>query len=189
MVPSIVVDTETTGFPNNRGGFCARIIEVGAVVLTEDARVVSPISFFVKQDRAHLTCWQAKQAQRVHGIEVQQVLSEGLDPERAAVRFADWVAKVRERFGVHELRAYNQGFDFWFLAQKPWDLFDRTGLVHGEDIKLTARRGMKCKTGPSLSKAVSFANDAGGDIPWLSASHRAQEDARMAAMIAVYFGR
>ncbi len=189
MVPSIVLDTETTGFPNNRGGFCARIIEVGAVVLTEDARVVSPISFFVHQDRAHLTCWQAKQAQKVHGIGVETILREGLPCEEAAPRFATWVDKVRGRFGVHEVRAYNQAFDFWFLEQTPWDLFERTGLRKGEDIKDTAKRGMKCKSGPALAKAVAFANEQGGDLPWLSAAHRAQEDARMAAMVAVFFGR
>ena len=67
MTPCVVLDTETTGFPNNGGGFCARVIEVGAVVITEDARVVSPISFFVRQPRSHLTSWQAKRAMQEIG--------------------------------------------------------------------------------------------------------------------------
>ena len=45
----IVLDTETTGFPTVRGHFRARIIELGAVVITDDLRVVSPISFYVEE--------------------------------------------------------------------------------------------------------------------------------------------
>lgn len=188
MVPCVVLDTETTGFPNNGAGYCARIIEVGAVVITEDCRLVSQISFFVRQPRSHLTSWQARKAMAVHQIPVDTVLGEGLAPELAAPRFASWVLKVRERFGVEEVRAYNQPFDFWFLERSPWDFFERTGLQRGEDIKDTARRGMDCRTGPKLQRAVTFANEQGAEIPWMGAAHRAGEDARMAAMMAIHFG-
>ena len=133
MTPCVVLDTETTGFPNNGGGFCARIIEVGAVVVTEDARVVSPISFFVRQPRSHLTSWQAQRAMQVHKISVDRVCREGLDADQAAPRLAAWIDKVQQRFGVSEVRAYNQSFDFWFLDRAPWDFFDRTGLARGQD--------------------------------------------------------
>jgi DNA polymerase III epsilon subunit-like protein len=187
MTPCVVLDTETTGFPNNGGGFCARIIEVGAVVVTEDGRVVSPISFFVRQPRAHLSSWQAKRAMQVHNISIDQVCREGLDVAQAAPRLATWIGRVQERFGVQEVRAYNQAFDFWFLERSPWDFFERTGLVKGEDIQLTAKTAMGGKRGPALSKAVAHANRLGGDIPWLGDAHRAGEDARMAAMMAVFF--
>jgi DNA polymerase III epsilon subunit-like protein len=185
MVPCIVLDTETTGFPNNGGGFRARIIEVGAVVLTEDLRVVSPISFFVKQPRAHLTSWQARKAMSVHGISPKTVLREGLPASEAAPRLARWVERVKERFGVVEARAWNQPFDFWFLQQEPWDLFERTGLAPGEDIMETARRAMGCPSGPKLRKAVDWANAAGAEIGWHGRAHRAGEDARVAAQMAV----
>ncbi|MCO4745699.1 MAG: 3'-5' exonuclease [Proteobacteria bacterium] len=188
MKPAVVLDLETTGFPSNKGGFCARIVEVGAVVVTEDARVVSPISFFVRQPSSHLTQWQAQKALSVSGIRVDTVLREGLDPHEAAPRLARWMAKVTERFGVQEVRAYNQSFDFWFLERSPWDLFERTGLARGEDIKATAKRVMQTKSGPALKDAVAFANASGGQIHWQSAAHRAEEDARMAAMMAVFFG-
>lgn len=188
MVPCIVIDTETTGFPSKRGSYRARIIEVGAVVITDDLRVVSPISFYVRQPRAHLKSWQAKKAMGVHGIGVGTVLREGLEESEAAPRFARWVERVRERYGVEQARAYNQPFDFWFLEQTPWDFFDRTGLVPGEDIMETARRAMDCSSGPKLKKAVDFAGRTGDRIAWRGDAHRAGEDARMAAMLAVRFG-
>lgn len=189
MNPCVVIDTETTGFPNNGPGFRGRIIEVGAVVITADQRVVSPISFFVKQPENHLRSWQAKKAMGVHGITVNQILLEGLNPSEAAVRFAQWIGKVQAAFQVTEARAYNQAFDFWFLERAPWNFFERTGLVAGEDIKNTAQRAMDSKSGPRLARAVAFANENGGDIEWESAAHRAQEDARMAAQMAVHFAQ
>ena len=187
MTPAIVFDTETTGFPNNGAGFRARLVEVGAVVITEDARVVSQIAFLVRQPRSHLTTWQAQRAMGTHGIPVDEIVRDGLPEEDAAPRLAAWVEKVKARFGVREVRAYNQSFDFWFLERAPWSFFERTGLERGEDIQLTARRGMQLKSGPRLSRAVEFANAAGAGIPWLSSAHRAGEDARMAANIAIYF--
>lgn len=187
MIPCVVLDLETTGFPNNGRGFCGRIIEVGAVVLTADARVVSPISFFVRQPEQHLRSWQAKKAQGTHGIPVSTVLRDGIAAESAAPRFARWVEAVKARHGVVEVRAYNQTFDFWFLSKSPWDLFERTGLVAGEDIQLTARRALKRKSGPRLGKAVELANEAGSQAQWLSDAHRAEEDARMAALMAVHY--
>ncbi len=187
MVPCVVIDTETTGFPGKGGRFRARIIELGAVVVTEDRRVVSPISVFVRQPRAHLDSWQAKRAMKVHGIAARTVLEQGLDEQAAAPRLARWVERVRERFGVEEVRAYNQSFDFWFLEQSPWDFFERTGLAAGEDIMETARRAMQCAKGPKLQKAVEHANRHGAPIPWHGAAHRAAEDARMAAMMALRF--
>ncbi|MFT4627519.1 MAG: DNA polymerase III epsilon subunit-like protein, partial [Myxococcota bacterium] len=180
------LDTETTGFPNNGGGFRGRIIEVGAVVVTADARVVSQIAFFVRQPEAHLHSWQAKRAMGVHGIRPRQVLREGLPSDQAAARFERWIGRVVERFGVEEIRAYNQAFDFWFLERDPWRLFRRTGLRRGEDIQLTARRAMNRSTGPKLKAAVAFANANGAACPWEGGAHRAGEDARMAAWMAVH---
>lgn len=188
MTPAIVLDTETTGFPNNGRGFCGRIIEVGAVVLTEDARVVSPISFFVKQPRRHLDSWQARKAMGVHGIRPSTVLKEGLEAAEAAPRLARWVERVRERHGVEEVRAYNQGFDFWFLEREPWDLLGRTGLRKGEDVQLLMRRALGTKTGPRLDAAVRQAEERGAPVSWQSAAHRALEDARVAAVLAAHFG-
>jgi DNA polymerase III epsilon subunit-like protein len=187
MTPSVVLDTETTGFPNNGDGFCARVIEVGAVVVTADGRIVSPISFFVRQPSAHLNSWQARRAMKVHGIRPRMLRAQGLDPHEAAPRLARWIERVKRRFGVTEVRAYNQAFDFWFLERAPWDFFGRTGLARGEDIQHTAKRAMACKTGPRLGAAVAFANESGAQIPWRSDAHRAGEDARMAANMAVYF--
>lgn len=100
MTPCVVLDTETTGFPNNGAGFCGRIVEVGAVVVTEDARVVSPIAFFVRQPASHLRSWQAKRAMAVHRITADQILRDGLPEKQAAPRFARWLDRVRDRFGV-----------------------------------------------------------------------------------------
>jgi DNA polymerase III epsilon subunit-like protein len=189
MTPCVVLDTETTGFPNNGAGHCARIIEVGAVVVTDDTRVVSQISFLVCQPRKHLESWQARKARAVHGITTNQVLSKGLPEQEAAPRLARWFGKVQKRFGVQEIRAYNQTFDFWFLEKDPWRLFERTGLVRGQDIQQVAKLAMVSKTNPRLSTAVTHANNNGGDIPWESRAHRAGEDARMAALVAIHFAQ
>ena len=189
MIPCVVLDTETTGFPSDKGGFTARIIEVGAVVITADARVVSPISFLVKQPAKHLDSWQAKRAMKVHGIAAAKILKEGLEANVAAPRFAQWFSKVQQRHGVRHIRAYSQAFDFWFLERPPWNLLERTGLEFGEDIKETAKRAMKASSGPSLKAAVAFANKGSGNFPWLSDAHRAEEDARMAAVMAIFFAQ
>lgn len=124
----------------------------------------------------------------VHGIPIGTVLREGVEEHHAAPRLARWIDKVRERFGVEEARAYNQPFDFWFLEQAPWDFFERTGLRQGEDIMETARRALDCAKGPRLKKAVEFTNRTGEPLAWQGQAHRAGEDARMAAMLAVRHG-
>lgn len=191
--PCIVFDTETTGFPGDKGSFCAQIIEVGAVVVTEDERVVSPINFFVWQPASHLYHPTAQQAMRIHKIPEQTILSEGLPEDEAATRLVRWIERVQEKHGVQEVRAYNQSFDFWFLKRRPWSLFERTSLVEGEDIKKTAYGVMKKASGikraPSLDKAVDFLVERQYPIAWESDAHRAMEDARMAAWCAIFMER
>ena len=175
--------------PSLEASQVGHIIEVGAVVITEDRRIVSPISFLVRQPREHLESWQAQRAMKVHGIPVETVLRDGLDPEAAATRFIDWIARVVERHGVREIRAFNQEFDFWFLEQSPWDLFTRSGLVPGEDVQLTARKTLGGGRGPSLARSVLAAQERGADFEWQSRAHRAEEDARVAAEVALFFGK
>jgi inhibitor of KinA sporulation pathway (predicted exonuclease) len=92
---------------------------------------------------------------------------------------------------VIEARAYNQGFDFWFLQREPWNLFERTTLVPGEDIKETSRKVMKAagatKHAPPLAAAVSYLQERGYALAWEGEAHRAMEDARMAALCALCF--
>lgn len=45
------------------------------------------------------------------------------------------------------------------------------------------------KSGPKLSAAVAFARKSGADCRFRSDAHRAQEDARVAATIAIHFAR
>lgn len=190
ITPCIVFDTETTGFPGVRRGFRARIIEVGAVVVTADRRVVSPIQFFVSQPRSHLFHPMAQRAMKVHQISVPELAQKGLAPEHAAERLADWVERVQEKHGAVEARAYNQGFDFWFMQRPPWSLFEATSLIPGEDIKESSRKVMKdagmTKHAPPLADAVAFLADRGYPIEWQGDAHRAAEDARVAAWCALF---
>lgn len=111
----LVIDTETTGLSGRTPGFDPQLVEVGAVVVTTDGRLVSPIGFLVRQPERHLRDARAADALRINGITVDQILAEGLESAAAADRMVTWVEAVRDRHGVAVIRAFNQDFDFGFL--------------------------------------------------------------------------
>jgi len=198
--PCTVIDCETTGLPKD--GYEPLVVEIGACVVTAEGHVKNPIGFFVKQDKEALYAPEAEGAFKITKIDREQVLAEGLEPEEAARRLAEWVDRVALRYDVRELRAFNQEFDFGFLTVQPWDVFARTNLVPGEDIMFAAmdimgeagalppapewaqKRGQPHKW-PKVTEALAFFNGRGHDIRWGSQAHRAQEDAVKEAMIAV----
>ncbi len=172
MTPCIVLDLETTGFLLKEpapDGWNARVVEVGAVVVTADLRIVSPISPLVRQPAEHLLHPRSRRAARVHGIPVGELLAAPFGEEEAAERLARWAVAVRERFGVEEIRGWNQSFDFRFLMSDPWRLFDRTPLRPGEDV----RRAVKVALGPKKGGLAA------------AAAHRALADAMATAEVLV----
>ena len=179
--PCIVFDLETTGFHPH-----GRIIEVGAVVITRDARVVSPISFFVWQPEAHLRHPRSQPAQAIHQIPVATILEQGLPAAQAAPRLKTWGGRVQARHKVASLRAYNQSFDFAFLSTYPWCLEKNTGIPFGECILEEATEKIGQGRRVRLSRAVELANEGGAAIEWQADAHRAEEDARIAAEVAIW---
>lgn len=108
----LVIDTETAGPPGRTSGFDPQLVEVGAVVVTTDGRLVSPIGFLVRQPERHLRDARAADALRINGVTVDQILAEGLESAAAADRMMTWVEAVRDRRGVAVIRAFNQDFGF-----------------------------------------------------------------------------
>ena len=179
MTPCIVLDLETTGFLLKRDlpdGWNARVIEVGAVVVTADRRIVSPISPLVRQPRRLLEHPRSRRAARVHRIPTEAILAAELDGEQAAERLVRWAQAVALRHGVREVRGWNQSFDFRFLEAPPWRFFERSGLGPGEDIARVARRRLGTFRG-GLEGALSA---LGMHNP---RAHRALYDARAAAEV------
>lgn len=199
ITPGIVFDVETTGLP--RDGYQPVVVEVGAAIVTAEGDVCNPIGFFVRQPRELIYAQEAERAFEITGINREQVLAEGLEPELAADRLSSWVERVVAARGAREARAFNDEFDFGFLDAQPWSLFD-TGLVRGECIMLAAmsvmgpagalppapkwaqEKGQQWKW-PRVAEAVAWFNGRGHQIRWGSQAHRAQEDAVKEALIAV----
>jgi len=197
MRPCIIIDTETTGLPAKAGAsFRPKIIEVGAVVVTGEGEIVNPVGCLVAQPREHLFDRRAAGAFRVTGIDREQVLAQGIAEEAAAAKLARWCGLVAAKYGITNIRAFNQPFDFGFLSQEPWDLFAKTELAKGECLMLAtmdimgplgALPPMRGRyKWPSVSEAVAFFNGRGHPVKWGAASaHRASEDARLEAGIAI----
>ena len=181
FTPCVVLDLETTGFLLKQpapDGWNARVIEVGAVVVTSDLNIVSPISPLVRQPADHLYHPRSRRAARVHRIPPAAILMAPHDAEEAAERLAAWLTAVRERFGARELRGWGQAFDFRFLSAEPWSIFERTGFSKGEDVQRVFKRAVGKRSG-GLGGAVAA---RGLRNP---SAHRALADARATAEVLI----
>jgi len=181
FTPCVVLDLETTGFLLKApapDGWNARVIEVGAVVVTSDLRIVSPIGPLVRQPAEHLYHPRSRRAARVHRIPPAAVLMAPHGEQEAAERLAAWLTAVRERFGARELRGWNQGFDFRFLGADPWNTFERTGFTKGEDVSRVAKRVVGKRAGglAGMLAALGLQNPN---------AHRALADARATAEVLI----
>ena len=202
MEPCIIVDTETTGIPDRPRGWEPRIIEIGAVVVTADGRVLTgPDEAFcrlVRQDEGHLYDPRAEGAWGLSDLTPEKVLAGG-DPEGVvAVMFAAWLGWARAAHEARVVRAFNQGFDFRFLMAVPWFLFRLRRA--GECVMLAAQEIMDAHGAlprwdsgeakwPRASEAEEFFRARGHDIVSPGPAHRALRDAIVEAQIAVAIER
>lgn len=171
----IFLDVETTGLKS----YNSHVIEASAVVVDPG---------FKEVDRFHSLANPGEEALAQASPEAFEVNQIALDEVRKAPTIIDVAANLRkflERFPQTQYHAYNNDFDLWFLARSPWSIASRNW---GECIMLATQKIMeeagtlkKFPDGnpkwPSLQEAAKFFG-----IP-MEQTHRALDDARMAALI------
>lgn len=197
--PCVVVDTETTGLPGKPPGWEPRIVEVGAVVVTADLRVVADLGFqvLVKQPADHLRDPRAVGAWGLSDLTPEKVLDDGTAEPIAALWFALWLGWAKAVHGAARVRAFNQAFDHGFLRRPPWYLEYLRPI--GPCIMLEATKAMDRENAlprwangePKWAKAeeaAAFYRQRGHEIPE-AGTHRALPDAILEAYIAVAMER
>ena len=198
--PFIVVDIETTGLPGKPAGWMPRIVEVGAVVVTADLRVVADGGFgvIVKQPETHLRDPRAAGAWGLSDLTPEMVLADGIAEPIAALRLASWLGWAKARYGAVRVRSFNMAFDMGFLRRAPWYIADL--CLPGTDIMLDAKAVMgpagalpQWENGdykwPKAEEAEAFYRARSHVIPTEGTAHRALRDAIVEAYIAVAIER
>lgn len=202
----IIFDTETTGTDRT-----SKVLEIGAVVLDREGRIVSEFQTLVHQPRTVLDHPTSAGAFGIHQIEKEDVLRFGLTEEAAGVRFAAWVEEAKQDFGVSCIRSFNNSFDIGKVTPYPIGLFYRVQIDVGHCLMLASMPSMisakvavrspdwvqtKCDyrelrdddperyQWPKASKATEFFESLGYTFPQ-EVEHRALPDARREAGIAV----
>ncbi len=172
--PILVIDIETTGFSAD---YCA-VIEFGACLVVGE-QLHRTVGMLVRpKGRRALETPGAKRAQRVHGIEPGQVWEHGMTVKRAAHRVDQYLARIEQRFGVRPvLAAWGAAFEQRFLERSPW------GMDEWYCLLAEARGVLPDAASHSLPVlAAELGIDTG-------ASHRAQDDARTAALVMLHLRR
>ena len=206
----IVFDTETTGL---KGG---RVVEIGAVVVDCDGKIVSEFETLVRQPRELLYSPQSTEAFGIHKIDREEILESGLTEEEAGIAFANWIAIAKKQHGVNCIRAFNNRFDIEKIRRYPLDPFTREPLAVGDCIMLASMPSMiatgtavwtnrdwvqnRCNhlglpedhperyKWPSAMEATTHFEALGYHIPD-EVEHRALPDARREAAIAIAIQR
>jgi len=169
------LDVETTGIKS----YSSHVIEVAAVVMDEDMNIMSEFETMANPGEAALA--QASP----EALEVNKIALEEIRRAPASEEAARTLKAFLDRWPQSQFHAYNNDFDLWFLARAPWYLPARSW---GECVMRATQKVME-NAGklphfpngdpkwPSLQEAAKFFG-----IPRLQ-SHRALDDARIAAMV------
>jgi ribonuclease T len=121
----IVVDIEASGpYPSRYA-----LLSIGACTLARPRQ-----TFYVelRPDKNAYT----KEAMAVNGFSLERLMAEGLRPEEAMQRFADWLAKVVPGDARPVFTAFNAPFDWMFVNDYFWCYLGRNPFGHSAlDIK------------------------------------------------------
>lgn len=168
----IVVDTETTGFPNQEW---ARIVEIGAVCLDEDGEEIGVFSSLLRPDIFDERADGALAVNKIPRADIEAAPRT----ERVMDGFAAWIVET----GACWISAYNVAFDRFMLEAV--GLARRLpGLRWASCIMLRSQAALRLSRWPSLTAAArNFGVVPDGD------AHRALTDARTAAKIAIEIKR
>ena len=158
----VVIDVETTGLKPLKG---ARIIEIGAVSI-KDGKIMNEFHSLLNVPKRI-----SREAQSVHGITNEMLACEPT-PEYVFPQFQDFI-------GDSTLVAHNAKFDMGFLRAE----FHRLGLALANRYKCTLEMSRKHYPHLEDHSLASVYRFLFGELPGDIHTHRALEDARMAAMI------
>jgi len=160
------MDVETTGFMRRKG---ARIIEIGAVVVSDDWQEIAALSVIVNPGPEALKSPEAYKALAVNKIS-PQLVEVGVGPATAAASLRAVLRQVKDK----NFHAFNSGFDSKFLEMDPWKI---PLSVWGDCVMQAANKIMKLGKMPRLGEAAAHFKVEMPD------AHRALSDARAAMQI------
>lgn len=171
----IFLDVETTGVKS----YASHVIEVAAVVTDESLMIVSEFRSLANPGEEAIA-QASPEALEVNKISIDEI--RGAPPSAEAAKA---LGAFLGRWPQAQYHAFNNDFDLWFLARTPWSLPSRTW---GECVMRAAQKIMdeagclkKFPDGntkwPNLQEAAKYF-----DIHMLQ-THRALDDARMAALV------
>ncbi len=175
--PIVIIDVETTGF-----SMTDEVIEIGAVCLDEYGRIRTEFDGLIRNE--HPIKFSGKIALSVNQISEQQ-LSEADSLENIRSAFITWWQALPNQESLKAV-AFNTRFDKRMLENAgihlPFGkcLMDMTKeLMTTQGYILRNKNGHK-KSKPSLEDACTFFG-----LEYTENAHRALEDARMTASVAI----
>jgi DNA polymerase III subunit epsilon len=158
----VVIDVETTGFSPKNGD---RVIEIGAVAI-EKREIIAEFSSLIDAGVSI-----PLQAQQVHGITNEMLKGQPVSDE-VLPKFHDFIAGST-------LVAHNAAFDIGFLRAE----FAFLGMEFNNPCLCTLKMSRNRYPQPPNYKLKTVGRYLFGEsIDWMN-SHRALDDARLAAMI------
>ena len=161
------IDVETSGMSRKKG---ARIVEIGAILVTEQFVEVASLSMLVNPGEESLEGEGAPGAFDVNGLG-PELLREVTIAADAAKAFHEFVRPVL----AEHFHAYNVQFDSRFMDIDPWN-FSKDNW--GECVMIAAKRAMGVGPFPKLQDAAMQLVDYE-----IAQTHRALDDARLAMRV------
>ena len=167
-MPRIVIDTETTGLPSSQ---YAAPISIGAVLVDDEGDEVDRFYTVMLPKVIHTA--EYKEAEKIHGIPLEDLLSPGVPTSAEAVALlrAWW-----EKHGRPMLHAFNVSFDELMINRAGWEPRGYWGDCIQQRASLVMGVGRA-----SLNAAVRHFGVRGRNP---DVKHDALEDAAIAARVA-----
>lgn len=177
----VITDVETTG----KRSYNAHIVEAGAVVLDVESQEISSFHTLANPGEEALRV-ASPEALAVNRISLEEI-RKAPPSEEAARNFEKFLSDFKDP----TIQAFNNDFDLWFLARKPWlvpakqwgECVMRAAMEIMNDADALQRFPSGQAKWPKLEEAARFFR-----VPYQN-GHRALDDARTAAEVWVHIVR
>jgi DNA polymerase III epsilon subunit-like protein len=153
----VSVDVETSG--PNPAGF--DLLSIGACTMAEPRR-----TFYV--ELKPITMRSTDEAQRVHGLNLEKLSTEGQPPARAMRMFADWLGAEIQAEGEPLFVGFNAPFDWMFVADYFQHFLGHNPFGHS---------ALDIKSFYMGSASVSWSSTSMRKLAVIELKHNALEDA------------